>query len=130
MASEQGAAGTQFPSKARASITLKDGEIVVQDLDAGGEVVRVGNGGAIHWICPEDGPIQWWAIVMKTETPFDGDDGWAASNRGRQGITRIRQDAHGGGKNTRRYEYAIVASDGRQVYFRDPEVEVGPIGGP
>lgn len=116
------AAKGTYPRNARATLRLENGAIVVENPDGGGDVIRVGNGGVIHWSCED--PIRWWAIVMTSETPFDGDDGWAGCNRGKQGVTRIRQDAHGGG--TRSYEYAIIASDGKQVFFRDPEVVVGP----
>lgn len=117
-------AGGKFPRTARATLKLEDGRIVIENQDGSGEQIRVGNGGVIHWDCPADSAIRWWAIVMKNETPFEGDDGWAGSNRGRQGVTRIRKDANGGG--TRSYAYAVVASDGREVFFRDPEVVVGP----
>lgn len=130
MAAEPGAASAgQYPERVQATISLENGDIVVDCESGGRERIRVGNGGVVQWNCPSDSALKWWAIVMKGDTPFDGDDGWAGSNRGRQGVTRIRKDANGGGAGTRSYSYAIVASDGQQVYFRDPELEVGPVGG-
>lgn len=117
-------ASAKYPGVARARITLENGNIVVVDEADGDELIRVGAGGVIQWNA--DAPIKWWAIVMKGDTPFDGNTGWAGSNQGQQGVTRVRQDANGGGTGTRRYAYAIVVSDGQDVVFRDPEFEVGP----
>lgn len=117
-------ASAKYPGVARARITLENGNIKVVDEADGGEVIRVGAGGVIQWNA--DAPIKWWAIVMKGETPFDGNGGWAGSNKGQQGVTHIRPDANGGGTSTREYSYAIMVSNGQGVVFRDPEVVVGP----
>lgn len=122
-AQNQGAQA-KYRRTARAVIKIDGAKVVVKNQDVGGDVIYVGNGGVVHWEC--ESPIKWWAIVMKKDTPLVGNVGHGGSNYGKQGVTKIRTDAHGGG--VKEYSYAIVASDGNTVYFEDPELEVGPIG--
>jgi hypothetical protein len=126
MAEQPVQAGTgagAFPATARGILTLADGDVVVENEDGGGELLRVRAGGTVTWDCPANSPLKWWAIVLKEDTPFDDGAGSAGNNRGNAQSKRIRGDANG--TSTRRYAYAIVASDGKTVYFRDPEIEVG-----
>lgn len=115
---------TKYPKNARGILKIVDGNVAVENEDGSGELIRVCAGGKVTWDCPADSAIKWWAIVLKDDTPFDDGAGSTGNNRGHPQGKRIRKDANGAG--TRSYAYAIVASDGTQVFFRDPEVEVGP----
>ena len=119
-----------FPRTVSATIELRGGEIVVVAEDGSVDTLRVAAGGTIEFEAPVGSPLKWWSILWKTDTPFDDAKGWAAEARGRKKLKRISRGANGGGTAQRAYEYAVVASDGTRVYFRDPEVVVGPAGAP
>ena len=117
---------TEYPAVARGRIVIENGRIVIENEDGGGELLRVRAGGTVTWHCPAESPLKWWAIVLKADTPFDDGAGSCGNNRGTPQAKKIRRDANGGA--TRTYAYAVVASDGTKVFFRDPEVVVGPSG--
>ena len=116
----------RFPRSATATILLKDDRLYVESDDGSLDSIRVAAGGDLSFRTPEDSPIQWWSVLWKTETPCQDRSGWASEARGRKKDKRIGRKANGGGTGEQRYEYAVVASDGKRVYFRDPEVVVGP----
>lgn len=119
-----------FPKKVSATLELRSGQIVVVAEDGTVDSLRVAAGGTIEFEAPANSPIKWWSILWKTDTPFDDATGWASDARGRKKPKKISADANGGGSGQRAYDYAVVASDGTRVYFRDPEVVVGPTGPP
>lgn len=111
-----------YPKTARATIKFENGKVVIENQDGSGEKIRVQKGGVVHWDCPAGDGLKWWAIMMKDATPFEGNKEWAAGNRGRPATTKIRNDA-----DEKSYFYSVVGSDGTDIDFRDPELEIGPI---
>ena len=115
-----------FPGKATVTLELRNDQIVAVSDDGTVDSLRVAAGGSIEFVTPATSPIKWWSILWKGDTPFEDAAGWASDARGKRKVKRIGRGAHGGGTSQRSYSYAIVASDGSTVYFRDPEVVVGP----
>lgn len=120
------AANNRFPRQATATIMLEDGKLLVRSDQGTVDSLNVAAGGELVFVTPEDSPIQWWSVLWKNETPFDDRRGWASEARGRKKGKRIGKGANGGDRSTRSYHYAVVASDGKEAYFLDPEVVVGP----
>lgn len=116
----------RYPDSATATILLREGRLVVESDDGTVDSVRIAASGTLTFRTPGDGPLQWWSILWKSDTPFQDRRGWASEARGKGKGKRIAANANGGGNGERRYEYAVVASDGSKVYFEDPEVVVGP----
>ena len=115
-----------FPATATATIELRGGRIVVVADDGTEDRIRVAAGGIVDFVTPADSPFKWWSIVWADETPFQDGAGFCGEARGRRKPCRISGQAHGGGQASKGYKFAVVASDGSTVHFRDPEVIVGP----
>lgn len=119
-----------YPRHATATIERKGSSIVVRAEDGTEDEVKVAAGGTLEFRTPANSPFKWWSILWQDETPCEDGAGWASEARGRRKVLSIDDRADGAGSAERRYKFAVVASDTATVYFKDPDVVVGPQTGP
>ena len=107
--------------RGRASVTIRydagSGEIVLSE-----DPIFIRRRGRIDWQC-DDG--DWTITVEDADTPFD-EGREVRGGRGQRAGVRVRNDAHQGQPDGRRYKYTVAVDIGDETVQRDPEVVVGP----
>ena len=115
-----------FPKKNAVRISLTDDG----KLTADPERVPIQAGGQLTFqIDPSDKSLVSFVVLMKAATPFGSGHSWAGSRKNEEARLRIdgkAHDPHADGSAETSYSYAIMASDGKKAYYRDPDVIVGP----
>jgi hypothetical protein len=99
---------------------------VVEAEDGSEDPIRIAAGGTLQFRTEPGNGLKWWSILWRSDTPFVDGTGWLSGHHGQPQGKTIGASANGGGQNQKRYTYAVVASDGADVHFRDPDVVVGP----
>lgn len=95
---------------------------------------RIQAGGLLTFeIDPADQDLESFVILMNGPTPFGSGDPWSGGKKG-WGSQGIRIDGRANNPNNDpgttefTYSYCVMASDGTNSYYMDPDVVVGPQG--
>lgn len=131
MADRQNVTADSYSRTAVVQIYMSSSGLAVSEKE-----VRVNAGGQVTFQIGQSEPgkrqLTSFAILMKKDSPFTNHKTWVVSEGGQAKTVPVRLDANDPGGNTGNptdeisYPYAILASDGQEPYYMDPDIVVGP----